>query len=266
MAETRTLKFYTCSESHYQKIKDSDISTGDNGGHKLEDNTFYITTSDKNVVENANLYFEQYKITDFISLNDLFYKNNSNIIPNLDGSNIPRELGLPNKLYYWIDTTKIGHILQLYYFNETQNAFVGLKTKTVVTSESTGSSNADITLNGEKIQLVTTDESEATVYVPRIDYTVKPKKDSVLTYNETNNIYEPKELDVSNIGKSKILPEANYITMKNKGTLDPDLVYYVKTEDGKVHEYLGEIEVSSSTDEIVESLIGELDNINGEVI
>ena len=224
---TKNLNFYSLSDEHYNKIK-----TGtDTGNHTLESDAFYITTTDDNMAENANLYFGNYKITDFVSLNELLLDSEieeyKNLVPNLNGSNIPKNFGVANKLYYWVDTSKLGYTLQLYYFNTKLNSFVGLNTKGV---ESTGGSS-NITYQDEKVEIAI--DKSTTVYVPRISDTIVPNNNDTLTYDETTKTYIPK----------KSSAEVTIVTTEQYEQLKTDHAI----SNNKVNAYLGEMEITSST-------------------
>lgn len=235
---TKNLNFYSLSDEHYNKIK----TNTDTGNHKLESDAFYVTTTDGNMAENANLYFGNYKVTDFVSLNELLLDSEieeyKNLIPNLNGSNIPRNFGVANKLYYWVDTSKLGYTLQLYYFNTKLNSFVGLNTKGV---ESTGGGTSNITYQNEKVEIDI--DKSTTVFVPRISDTIVPNNNDTLVYDETSKTYIPKKSSA----EVTIVTTEQYEQLKNDHAINDTTVYYVRTANNKVNAYLGEIEITSST-------------------
>lgn len=235
---TKNLNFYSLSDEHYNKIK----TDTDTGNHKLESDAFYVTTTDDNMAENANLYFGNYKVTDFVSLNELLLDSEieeyKNLVPNLNGSNIPRNFGVANKLYYWVDTSKLGYTLQLYYFNTKLNSFVGLNTKGV---ESTGGGTSNITYQDEKVEIAI--DKSTTVFVPRISDTIVPNNNDTLVYNETSKTYIPKKSSA----EVTIVTTEQYEQLKTDHAINDTTVYYVRTANNKVNAYLGEIEITSST-------------------
>lgn len=235
---TKNLKFYSLSEEHYQKIKGS-LPDTDTGGHLLESDSFYITTSNDNMIENANLYFGNYKITDFISLNQLLLDSDveeyRNITPNLNGSNIPTNLGIENKIYYWIDPSKTGYTLQLYYYNNKLNTFIGLRTKS--------STQESVTVAQEDEKVKISLNSSDTVTVPSISSSMTPKDGYVLTYESNSQTYIPK---TNSSSKVTILTLAEYEDMKSEENIDENTVYYVRTPNNSVNMYLGSIEITNS--------------------
>lgn len=237
---TKNLNFYSLSDEHYNKIK----ADTDTGSHKLESDAFYVTTTDDNMAENANLYFGNYKITDFVSLNEILLDSDieeyKNIVPNLNGSNIPKNFGVANKLYYWVDTSKLGYTLQLYYYNTELNSFVGLNAKG---GESTGggSGSSDITYQDEKVR-IGIGQSDI-VYVPRISSTATPNNNDSLAYDEVSKTYIPKKSSA----EVTIVTTEQYEQLKTDKAINDTTVYYVRTANNKVNAYLGEIEITSST-------------------